>query len=279
MAAVATEKPKLGLENIWRCVRCGGDASLDEGAVVCPSCAGEYPVRDGVAIVKGEVDANNAVARTFYDGPLWPKFRFWEWVTFLGCGGEKRARNRVLRLLPNEPNLRLLDVAVGDGVYLPWLPESWSVFGVDVSPVQLEACKGRIAGRNVQLAQGEAEQLPVRDGAFDACLSIGAFNYFNDPEKSLREMARAVKPGGTIVVCDEIPDLSSRLPFGKVGLGKLDRWIEAKIMKNLGPEFIAMVERHKRLDVAELARRVLPGCRYELIWNRMAYVLVGVAPG
>jgi ubiquinone/menaquinone biosynthesis C-methylase UbiE/uncharacterized protein YbaR (Trm112 family) len=278
MASVAPNSADVGRGELWRCVRCGGDAELDEAAIACVSCGESYPIRDGVVVVRDEVTANNEVARSFYDGPLWPKFRFWEWFTFLCNGGERRARNRVLRHLPKHEGVKLLDVAIGDGVYLPWLPPSWSVFGIDVSSVQLDACKHRIDGRDVRLTLGEAEDLPVRDGAFDACLSIGAFNYFNDPEKALREMARAVKPGGTIVTSDEIPNLTDRLKFHKIGLPGVDRWLTAQVTKNLGPDFAAMVERYKKLDVAAIGRKVLQDCRYELIWQGVGYVMVGTVP-
>jgi ubiquinone/menaquinone biosynthesis C-methylase UbiE len=247
-------------------------------ALLCPSCGASYPVEGGVIVVRDRVTANNEVARAFYDGPQWPKFRSWEWYTFLCNGGERRARNRVLRHLPTGEGLRLLDVAVGDGVYLPWLPPSWSVVGIDISRVQLANCRDRADGRDVRLVLGEAEDLPVRDGTFDACLSIGAFNYFNDPERALREMARAVKPGGTIVVADEVPDLTDRLWFHKVGLPGLDRWFYGLVTKDLGPEFTAMVERYKALDIPAIGRRVLRDLRHELIWMKMGYVMVGTVP-
>jgi len=280
MATVAEGATGVGRDEVWRCVACGADARMAEGgdALRCPSCGASYPVEDGVIVVRGEVDANNEVARAFYDGPLWPKFRFWEWYTFLCNGGERRSRDKVLRHLPSGEGLRLLDVAVGDGVYLPWLPPSWSVVGVDVSRVQLRNCRGRVGGRDVRLVLGEAEDLPVRDRSFDACLSIGAFNYFNDPEKALREMARAVKPGGKIVISDEVPNLTDRLWFHKIGLPGLDRFFERLVTKNLGPEFTAMVERYKDMDVQAIGRGVLADVHYELIWMKMGYVMVGTAP-
>jgi ubiquinone/menaquinone biosynthesis C-methylase UbiE len=179
--------------------------------------------------------------------------------------------------LPQHENLRLLDVAIGDGVYLDWLPKSWSVVGIDVSTVQLEACRQRAAGRELKLILGEAEDLPVQDGRFDAALSIGGFNYFNDPEKALREMVRAVKPGGTIVVSDEIPNLTDRMIFRRIGLPGVDHWIVSKMMK-LGDDFTDMVEKYRTLDVQAIAERVLPGCRYEKIWMGVGYVLVGKVP-
>ncbi|AMV38758.1 class I SAM-dependent methyltransferase [Planctomyces sp. SH-PL62] len=280
MAVAAKNETDAWRGGLWRCVACGGPAEMDDAAdaLRCPSCGASYPVADDVLVVRDRVDANNEVARAFYDGPLWPKFRFWEWYTFLCNGGERRSRNKVLRHLPAGEGLKLLDVAVGDGVYLPWLPASWSVVGIDVSKVQLANCRKRAEGRDVRLVLGEAEDLPVRDGAFDACLSIGAFNYFNDPEKALREMARAVKPGGTIVISDEIPNLTDRLWFHKIGLPGLDRYFERLVTKNLGPEFTEMVERHKALDVPAIGRKVLADFRYELIWMKMGYVMHGTVP-
>ena len=266
--------------DFWRCVRCGSGAhpSASGDRLDCPACGAVYPVVDGVVIVSDQTTDNNEVVKTFYNGPLWPKFRFWEWLTFATNGGERRSRNKVLDHLPKGEDLRVLDIAIGDGVYLPWLPPSWSVVGVDISRVQLDACKARAGDRDLTLVMGEAEKLPVVDHSFDACLSIGGFNYFNDPEGSLREMARAVKPGGTIVISDEVPNLTNRLPFRYIGLPGIDKWILSRTM-HLGDEFTDIVERLRKLDVAAIGRDVLPGSTYKKIWMGVGYVLVGKVPG
>lgn len=264
---------------LWRCTSCGGTLLEAEGGASydCRGCSHSYPSKDGVLIVKDEVSANNKIAVEFYNSPLWPKFRFWEWFTFACNGGERRSRDKVLRHLPKQANLKLLDVAIGDGVYFDWLPKDWSVVGIDISTSQLEACRKRANGRDLKLILGEAEDLPVQGGKFDAALSIGGFNYFNDPEKALREMARAVKPGGTIVVSDEIPNLTDRMFFRHVGLPGVDRWIVSKMMK-LGDDFTDLVEKERDLDIRGIAERVLPGCRYQTIWMGVGYVFVGQVP-
>ncbi len=173
--------------DVWRCLNCRGSLRYDRSApaMACLRCGARLPIEDEILIAKEQTTSNNQVAQEFYDSPLWPKFRFWEKFTWFCNGGERRARNQVLRHLPQVPELDLLDVAIGDGVYLDWLPADWRIAGVDISRSQLDACRPRTSGRKVWLAQCEAEELPLADRQFDAVLSIGAFNYFNRSRGSL----------------------------------------------------------------------------------------------
>ncbi len=265
--------------DIWRCPTCRGRlASSSESVLECVDCGASHRIEDGILVVKDKTAENNGVAQDFYDSPLWPKFRFWEKFTWFCNGGERRARNHVLKHLPNRPGLDLLDVAIGDGVYLDWLPTGWRIAGVDISRSQLQACRRRAEGREVWLAQCEAEQLPLADRQFDAVLSIGAFNYFNDPEGALREMARVARPGAPIVISDEMPNLTDRMLGHKLGIPSVDRWIVSRLM-HLGDAFTDMVERYRDLDISTLARRVLPDAQFIPVWRGVGYVLVGHAPG
>jgi ubiquinone/menaquinone biosynthesis C-methylase UbiE len=264
---------------VWQCPRCRSTLRFDDSpaALCCTACPARLPIDGDILIVKDQTSDNNQVAQGFYDSPLWPKFRFWEWFTWLCNGGERRARNRVLRHLPTTSGLQLLDVAVGDGVYLDWLPRDWQIVGVDISRSQLDACRRRAAGRAVWLAQCEAEDLPLESRRFDAVLSIGAFNYFNDPEGALREMVRVARPGAPIVVSDELPNLTDRMLGHKLGFPGFDRWVVSHLM-HLGDSFTDMVERHRDLDVQAIAGRVLGDFKFEKVWHGVGYVLVGRAP-
>jgi ubiquinone/menaquinone biosynthesis C-methylase UbiE len=269
--------PWSGHLELLRCPRCGGGLVSTDSRLTCAGCETSFPIRDGILIVKEQTDDNNRVAQEFYDSALWPRFRFWEKFTWFCNGGERRARNQVLKHLPRQAGLKLLDVAVGDGVYLPWMPADWQVVGIDISWSQLEACRARVAGPPVRLVQGEAEMLPFHDAQFDAVLSIGAFNYFNDPEGALREMVRVARPGAAIVISDEMPNLTDRMLGHKLGLPSLDRWIVSRLM-HLGDSFTDMVERLRTLDVRSIAERVLPEIQYHEVWHGLGYVLVGQAP-
>jgi ubiquinone/menaquinone biosynthesis C-methylase UbiE len=95
----------------------------------------------------------------------------------------RRAREAVLKQLPRSGGVRLLDVAIGDGVYTKWHAADWSIIGVDVSMIQLAACQRRNGDRDLRLILCEAEDLPFADKSFDAVLSNGGFNCFSDPER------------------------------------------------------------------------------------------------
>jgi ubiquinone/menaquinone biosynthesis C-methylase UbiE len=262
---------------LLRCPSCSCSLGESAAALTCAGCGASYPLRDEILVIKQQSEDNNRVAQEFYDSPLWPKFRFWEKFAWLCNGGERRARNQVLKHLPQQPGLRLLDVAVGDGVYLPWMPNDWRIMGIDIAWSQLQACRIRAAERGLRLIQGEAESLPFCDAQFDAVLSIGAFNYFNDPEGALREMTRVARAGATIVISDEMPDLTGRMIGHRLGMPAIDRWIVSRLM-HLGDRFTDMVERLSELDVRSIAARVLPDVQYHEVWHGLGYVLVGRVP-
>ena len=260
-----------------RCPCCHGALHRTDAGFDCAAegCGASFPVRDGVLVVRDTATDDNKTAADFYNSKLWPKVRFWERIFWAVNGGERRARDVVLRHLPKSSGVRLLDVAIGDGVYTSWLPEDWSIVGIDVSATQLAACQRKNAGRDLQLVLGEAEDMPFGDGTFDAVLSNGGFNHFNDPEAALREMARVAKPGAPVVIADEMPDF---LNFGhRLGLPALDRWIGSRLM-SMGDDFASLVERHRNIDIAEIGRRVLNDSHYKVIWRGGGYLMVGKAP-
>jgi SAM-dependent methyltransferase len=232
------------------------------------------PERDGVLIASDRPLGDNRVAANFYDGKHWPRVRLWERLFWAMNGGERKAREIVLKRLPQAPGVRLLDVAIGDGVYTSWLPEDWPIVGIDISTTQLSNCRRHNPGRDLTLVLGEAEIMPFDDHEFDAILSNGGFNHFDDPELALHEMVRVAKPGAPIVIADEMPDF---LSIGhRLGLPKLDHWIASKVML-MGDGFAGLVERHRDLDIAAIGARVLKDSRYEVIWRGGGYLLTGRA--
>jgi SAM-dependent methyltransferase len=236
------------------------------------------PLRAGFTSSVGIVDAigplsgRNKVAATFYDGPGWRRFRPWELAFLALQGGQKRARMPILRHLPDIRSARILEVGIGDGDNLPWLPQAWEVHGVDIARTRLEACLRRFPLMAGRLAWAEGEALPYRDESFDACLSVGGFNYYGDHAAALREMRRVTRPGGTIVVADEATWLQ-RCGIGHIlGVPKVDAaWFR---LLGLDRDFAAMVI-EQRLNLDELIGTTWPGAERTSIWRGLGYCIVG----
>jgi demethylmenaquinone methyltransferase/2-methoxy-6-polyprenyl-1,4-benzoquinol methylase len=98
----------------------------------------------------------------------------------------------------------ILDVASGTaGVALQLAARTTArVVGVDLTEQMLRQGKRNVAaaGRSdgIGLVVGRAEQLPFPDAAFDALTFTYLLRYVTDPEQTLRELARVVRPGGKV---------------------------------------------------------------------------------
>jgi ubiquinone/menaquinone biosynthesis C-methylase UbiE/DNA-binding transcriptional ArsR family regulator len=96
----------------------------------------------------------------------------------------------------------VLDVASGDGVIAQLLlPRARSVTCLDVSAKVAVAGKERLAAYapRVRFAQGDMHALPFCAAAFDHVVAMHALTYANAPDVVLREAARVLRPGGTLV--------------------------------------------------------------------------------
>ena len=119
----------------------------------------------------------------------------------------RRRRRLVREALAPAPGERILDVGCGPGFYVAEVldavgPEG-SVVGLDGSAASLAVATARSKGRhNVAFHEADATSLPVADAEFDAALSVQVLEYVPDATAALREIHRALRPGGRIVVWD-----------------------------------------------------------------------------
>jgi ubiquinone/menaquinone biosynthesis C-methylase UbiE len=124
----------------------------------------------------------------------------------LKSGGTEKRRGEYLAEMEIREGFRVLEVSIGTGQNLRFLPSSATYFGLDISIRMLKRCRRNLRRwkrRAALLVQGAAEHLPFVDAVFDSVLHMGGINFFNDKAQALREMVRVAKPGTKIVVVDE----------------------------------------------------------------------------
>lgn len=109
---------------------------------------------------------------------------------------------------PVSPNARLLDVATGAGhVANAFAPLVGQVTACDLTPEMLDAAKRLIAenGRtNVEFTAADAERLPFADAVYDVVTCRIAAHHFTDVPAFAAEAHRVLKPGGSLLLIDNV---------------------------------------------------------------------------
>jgi demethylmenaquinone methyltransferase / 2-methoxy-6-polyprenyl-1,4-benzoquinol methylase len=143
----------------------------------------------------------NRVARTLFDALPQRYDRLAEVLSF---GQNRRWRRAMVdRVTPAVPGL-VLDVASGTaGVAIQLATRtSGRVVAVDLTEPMLRRGVANVAdvglSDRVAATVGQAERLPFGDATFDALTFTYLFRYVADPQATLEELARVVKPGGVV---------------------------------------------------------------------------------
>ncbi len=120
-------------------------------------------------------------------------FQYLRWRRFL-----------VSQIAPRPGNL-VLDVCTGTaGVAMEIADHhDGKIVGLDVSHLMLQAGLSAIEEKSldgkIQLIQGRAEHLPFPDETFDTVVFTYLLRYVQDPNATIRELSRVVKPGGELL--------------------------------------------------------------------------------
>lgn len=140
--------------------------------------------------------SETAVARTLF-APLGPTYD--RYAALLSLGQDPRWRRTLVSRVDVGARDTVLDVATGTGaVALELLRQKGcTVVGLDPSPEMLVEARRRLPPE-VRLVEGDAEAVPFPDGAFDGVTFAYPLRYVADPGAALRELARVVRPGGTL---------------------------------------------------------------------------------
>jgi ArsR family transcriptional regulator len=138
----------------------------------------------------------------------------------------------VLALL--DPRLRVGDLGCGTGQFAAMVaPYVTRVVAVDASQEMLAAAHTRLAAfENVDVRRGTLEALPIGDAEIDVAVLALVLHHVPDPARVITEAARALAPGGRLVVVDMLPHdrTEYQQQMGHVWLGfseaQIRRWLD-----------------------------------------------------
>src|SRR2546421_67974 len=115
------------------------------------------------------------------------------------------SQKRIVIELLGDARGRLLEAGCGPAVMTPeLLAMGFETHGGGLSGGVIRRARQRMAGhpleKRARFARGDVERLQFPEGCFDAVLCMGVLEYLPTYSVALREIARVLKPGGTVVL-------------------------------------------------------------------------------
>jgi ubiquinone/menaquinone biosynthesis C-methylase UbiE len=113
-----------------------------------------------------------------------------------------------VEMLDVQPDDRILEVGCGPGTAVQLLAARVTtgfVAGVDLSEVMVKQATRRnrqfIKRGLVELRQGTVSRLPYENDAFTKVCAVNSFHHWPTPEADLREVRRAMREDGVLLLC------------------------------------------------------------------------------
>lgn len=111
-----------------------------------------------------------------------------------------------LRLLSVRPGERILEVGFGGGALFASILEEGPAEAIGVDPSQAMVARARrrlrgaIAKGKAEIRLGSVEDLPVESGFADKACSLHTIYFWTDAKAAMRELARVLRPGGSLIL-------------------------------------------------------------------------------
>jgi SAM-dependent methyltransferase len=150
-----------------------------------------------------DIHPSNADAATAWDGSTGD---IWTDNADLFDAGVARYLKPFLDAAAIEPTAHVLDVGCGNGLTTreaARLASAGSVTGVDLSTRMLDQARRRAAAdglANVSFVQADVQVADLGEARYDRVISRNGVMFFGDPVAAFANLARALKPGGRMVL-------------------------------------------------------------------------------
>ncbi|MEF8863503.1 MAG: class I SAM-dependent methyltransferase, partial [Haloarculaceae archaeon] len=106
----------------------------------------------------------------------------------------------ILARMPVEPGETVFDLGSGSGYAaraLGQTKDAGRAYGLDGSAEMVRNARSYTEDPDVAFLQGDFGNLPFATDSIDHCFSMEAFYYATNPHRTLRELRRVLRPGGT----------------------------------------------------------------------------------
>ena len=150
------------------------------------------------------------------------------------AGPSNRLALAEMRIGPEDD---LLEIGFGGGALLGRLLAATHgiVVGVDLSPEMVERARRRFReARNLRLHCARVESLPLDSASIDKAVSVASLYFWPDAAAALSELARVLRPGGTLSLLFEPPEELTKWPGSRFGFRAYDAAELERLMTHAG---------------------------------------------
>ncbi len=141
------------------------------------------------------------------------------------------------------PGDRVLDVGAGSGtdtlIASRLVGSQGKVWALDMTPAMLAKLRELVTSkgvRNVEVVEGNAEQIPLPDASIDVITSNGVLNLVPNKRRAVAEMFRVLRPGGRV----QIADVVVRRPVTRDCADDPKLWVECVVGAKVDEDYLAL---------------------------------------